>query len=297
MDWSDLKLVLAICREGTLTGAAKALGINHSTVFRRINAIEKKLDVRLFERQPTGYVMTEAGEAMKRSAERIDEEVTALSRELLGKDLRLQGPIRVTAPEGVSLRLLSPHLAAFCKLHPGITMDLIVTSSSLRLAHREADIAIRATRKPPDTYIGHEVCKFRFCMYASADYFAANHDKPLEEQQWLMSEDDIDFFPSPIWRKKTYPRAHVIYSSNNTMAIIEAAKRGLGVAPMPCFLGDSEAELVRVIDPPEELTLSLWVLTHPDLRRTARIKALMNFLLEALENQKPAVEGLTYKNG
>ncbi len=291
MNWDDLKLILAIGRSGSLSGAARALGLNHSTVFRRLNAIEKNLEVRLFERQANGYLMTEAGEAMKRSAERIDEEVISLSRELLGRDLRLQGKIRVTAPEGVALRLLTPHLAAFSRLHPEIIIDLVVTSSSLRLSHREADLAVRATRKPPDKYIGRELCKFRFCMYASPNYLADHQDKALEEHAWLMPDDGIDFFPSTVWRKKTYPNPNIVYSSNNTMAIVEVAKAGLGVAPLPCFLGDSEPGLVRVIEPPEELTLGLWVLIHPDLRHTARVRALMTFLIEALIDQKSAIEG------
>lgn len=291
MNWDDLNLVLAICRSGSLSGAARRLGVNHSTVFRRLNAIEESLQVRLFERQANGYLMTEAGEAVKRSAERIDEEVVTLSRELLGRDLRLQGTIRITAPEGLAVRLLTPQLASFCQLHPEITIDLIVTSSALRLSHREADVAVRATRRPPDSAIGHEICSFRFCMYASADYLAKNEGLALEEHQWVMPDDGIDFFPATLWRKKTYPKANIVYRSNNTLAVVEAARAGLGVAPLPCFLGDTEAGLVRVIEPPDELTLSLWILIHPDLRHTARVRALMTFLVETLAAQRAAMEG------
>ena len=292
MDWDDLNLVLAICRSGTLSGAAKSLGINYTTVFRRINAIEKKLDVRLFDRQPTGYVMTEAGEVMKRSAERIDEEVITLSRELLGKDLRLQGSIRITAAEGIALRLLSPHLASFCRLHPDITMELIATSSSLRLSKREADLAVRVTNKPPDTYIGREVCKFRHGIYASPDYLENNQGLSLDEHLWVMSEDNFEFSPLPSWRKKYHPEAKVVFSSNNTIAVVDAAKRGLGVTLLPCILGDREPGLIRIIHAPVELNFSLWILIHPDLRNTARIKALMTFLLGELEKEKPAIEGI-----
>ncbi len=292
MDWSDLNLVLAICRSGTLSGAAKSLGINYTTVFRRINAIEKKLEVRLFDRQPTGYVMTEAGEVIKRSAERIDEEVMALSRELLGKDLRLQGSIRITAPEGVALRLLAPHLASFCQQHPDITMELIATSSPLRLSKREADLAVRVTNKPPDTYIGREVCKCRHGIYASPGYLENNQDLSLDEHLWVMSEDSFEFSPFPTWRRKFHPKARVVFSSNNTIAVIDAAKRGLGVTLLPCFLGDSEPGLVRTIHTPEELNFSLWVLIHPDLKNTARVKALMTYLLSELEKQISVIEGI-----
>jgi len=292
MNWSDLNLVLAVCRTGTLSGAAKLLGINYTTVFRRVNAIEKNLEVRLFDRQPNGYVMTEAGELIKRSAERIDEEVMALSRELLGKDLRLQGSIRITAPEGVALRLLAPYLASFSHQHPDITMDMIATSSPLRLSQREADLAVRITSKPPDNYIGREVCKCRFAIYASPAYLENNQVLSFDQHVWVMSEDSYDFSPFPTWRKKFHTKSRVVFSSNNTMAVIDAAKRGLGITPLPCFLGDSEQELVRVADTPDELTLSLWVLIHPDLRHTARIRALMTHILSGLENEKPDIEGI-----
>jgi len=292
MDWGDLNLVLAICRSGTLSGAAKSLAINYTTVFRRINAIEKNLEVRLFDRQPSGYMMTEAGEAIKRSAERIDEEVMALSRELLGKDLRLQGSIRITAPEGVALRLLSPHLTSFCQQHPDITIDLIATSSPLRLSQREADLAVRVTNKPPENYIGRKICRCRFGFYASPDYLQKNQGLPLDQHLWVMSEDSFEFSPFPTWRKKFHPKSRVIFSSNNTLAVIDAAKRGLGMTPLPCFLGDSEPDLVKTTDSPDELTLSLWVLIHPDLRNTARVRALMKYIVSALENERSVIEGI-----
>ena len=161
MEWDDLKVILAIGRAGTLSGAARSLELNHSTVFRRINQIEKKLGVRFFDRLPQGYVMTDAGEAAMSAAETIEDKVNSLARELVGKDLRLQGTIRVTAPEGVSLELLVPHLARFCKKHPDIHIDLVATGSALQLARREADLAVRVTTKPPDTSIGRRVCLFR----------------------------------------------------------------------------------------------------------------------------------------
>ena len=292
MDWGDLNLVLAICRSGTLSGAAKSLGINYTTVFRRINTIEKKLEVRLFDRQPTGYVMTEAGEVMKRSAERIDEEVISLSRELLGKDLRLQGTIRITAPEGVALKLLAPHLATFCTLHPDIKIELIATSSPLKLSRREADLAVRVTNKPPDSYIGREVCKFRHAIYASPGYLGNNRNLTLDEHPWVMTEDNFEFSPLPSWRKKFHPNSRVVFSSNNTIVVVDAAKRGLGVTMLPCILGDREPGLIRIKHRPEELNFSLWILIHPDLRNTARVKALMTYLLGELEKEKPAIEGI-----
>jgi DNA-binding transcriptional LysR family regulator len=114
----------------------------------------------------------------------------------------------------------------------------------------------------------------------------------LDEHCWVMSEDSIDFSPFPAWRKKFHPKSHMVFTSNNMIMVLDAAKRGLGVTPLPCFLGDAEADLVRFSDTTDELTLGLWVLIHPDLRNTARVKALMTYLLDKLENNKAAIEGL-----
>ena len=286
MDWNDLNLVLAICRTGTLSGAARALGVNHSTVFRRINAIEKDLDVRLFDRQPNGYVMTEAGEAVQRSAERIDEQVHDLTRELVGRDLRLEGHVRVTSPEGIAIRVLTPLLCLFCAEHPGIQIDLVTTSNPLHLSRREADIAVRVTHKPPGNLIGRHVCDFRFALYASRAYVKRHRDIALEDHRWILTEESFEQLPPSLWKKRDRKSARITFTSNNVMATLAATTQGHGVAPLPCFLGDAESSLVRVTEPLEELTMGLWILTHPDLRTTARVKALMRYLVDALQAQK-----------
>lgn len=286
-----MNLVLAICRTGSLAGAARELGVNHSTVFRRINAIEKDLNVRLFDRRPTGYVMTEAGEAVHRVASRIDEEVHGLSRALVGRDRRLEGPVRVTAPDGVTRRLLLPKLAQFCREHPGIDMHVVITSRALQLSHREADVAVRVTRRPPQGYIGRRICAFRFCAYASRDYLARRGDVPLERHQWLVTDDGFDYLPPSVLPDRA--SARIALKCSDTTVVLEAAKQGLGVAPLPCFLGDAEPDLVRVTPPLEPLTRELWVFTHPDLRTTARVAALMAHLVASLEEQKARIEGVS----
>lgn len=291
MDWNDLRVILAIGRSGSLSGAARILGLNHSTVFRRINAIEQRLDVRLFDRLPSGYVPTEPGEAALRSAEHIDEEINGLSRELLGADLRLQGSIRITAPEGLSLLLLMPLLADFCSEHPGIQIDLASTGSALQLSRREADLAVRVTGRPPDTTIGRRVCGFRFGLYASPTYLSRAGQCDLAEHDWILTDDSRDWFPQQTWNRLGPQQAKVVFNSNSILAALNAAKLHMGIAPLPCFLGDGEPGLVRVETPGEDLSLELWLLTHPDLRHTARIKALMAYLLEALQSQAALFEG------
>ena len=291
MDWNDLKIILAIGRAGSLAGAARVLELNHSTVFRRVNDIEKRLGVRFFERLAQGYVLTEAGEMAMRAAEQIDSEVHSLTRELIGKDLRLQGDIHVTAPEGVSLKLLNTPLTKFCKTHSDIRIDLIMTGSTLQLARREADLAVRVTTKPPDTSIGRRVCRFRFGVYATSAYLKKHQSGGMDGFAWILTEDSRDWFANTVWKKYVQPGAQIKFTSNSTMAVVNAVREGLGAAILPCFLGDSENKLKRVIEPQDEMSLELWLLMHPDLRHTARVKALMQYLYDYLVSQKDLFEG------
>jgi DNA-binding transcriptional LysR family regulator len=294
MEWGDLNVILAIGRAGSLAGAARTLELNHSTVFRRLNDIEQRLGVRLFERLPQGYVLTEAGEAAMRSAERIESEVHELTRDLNGRDLRLQGTVRITAPEGISIRLLAPLLAQFGKTHPYIRIELIVTGHTLQLAQREADLAVRVTAKPPDTSIGKRICEFRFAAYATPEYIKSVEGVTPDAYQWLMTEDSRDWFAASVWKKFLPPEIQIKFMSNSTLAVVNMVREGLGVAVLPCFLGDNESGLVRMLEPRDDMSLDLWLLIHPDLRHTARVKVLMQYLYENLTQQKSLIEGISH---
>ncbi len=249
------------------------------------------MGVRFFERFPHGYVMTEAGEAAMLAAERIEIDVLDLTREIQGKDLSLQGTIRITAPAGISLNLLMPHLAKFCKIHRDIHIDLIATSHTLELSRSEADLAIRVTKNPPDTSIGRKICDFRSCIYASRQYLNSHTNYQLDEYDWCLTEDQMNWLPVALRKKKEQKKIRMVFTSNNVLTVMNAAKEGLGVAPLPCFIGDREKKLVRVIDPPEELTSELWVLTHSDLRNTARVRTLLTFIYDEFNELKDLIEG------
>jgi DNA-binding transcriptional LysR family regulator len=291
LEWNDLTVILAICRAGSLSGAARLLGHNHSTIFRKINAIEEKTGVRFFERLPDGYTMTEAGETAQRYAERIESEVHALSREVLGQDTRLQGRIRLTAPEGMTTQMAPKLLAGFCHQHPQVSIEITGGSPALDLVRREADIAIRATKKPPDTSLGRRICDFRFAVYAAPDYLEQHGERPLQEQHWCLIQGVVDWLVPLIWKKKTQGERQTIFSSNASLAVLNAAAEGLGFTLMPCYLGDPDPRLVRVGEPLEALKIELWLLTHPDLRHTARVKALMAWLYPALKKDADLFAG------
>jgi DNA-binding transcriptional LysR family regulator len=290
LEWNDLSVILAICRAGTLSGAARMLGHNHSTVFRRINAIEQKTGVRFFERLPNGYSMTDAGEAAMHSAERIESEIQGLSREILGRDQRLQGLVRITAMDYLAIHVLPGALAEFRELHPGVSYELLYTISALDLARREADIAIRAMPKVPDSSLGRKVCDFRFGIYAAPVYLERNRDKPLAEHDWVMIEGVADWLVPAIWKTRQAADRQTVFTSSGP-AVIAAAEAGMGLFAMSCYAADSRPGLVPVSRPIEAMTVELWVLTHADLRHTARVKALMDYLVEYLRGMRDLFEG------
>jgi len=288
MDWDDLRIILAICREGSLSGAAKVLGTSHSTVFRQINLIEKKLSTRLFNRLSHGYEMTEAGKTVLKRAPHIEQDILDLERELKGSDRRLKGNIRLTAPEGITQFLLMPHIASFYRKHPDIQIELIVSADELMLSQHQADIAVRTTKSPPPTCIGKKVCDFNIAVYASETYLKKARHLEFTHYDYLQIDNGVNWFPSPYWTASS--PAKIIFKCESIAGITRAACEGIGAAILPCFIGENEPRLKRVAAPFTGVT-ELWILTHTDLRQTARIKALMAHLHECLSEQRELIEG------
>lgn len=290
MDWNDLRVLLAVCREGSLAGAARVLGTSHSTVFRQVNKIEKKFAARFFNRLPSGYEMTEAGELVLRLASDIEEDIHELRRELQGKDLRFQGTIRLTAPEGVSHYLLMPYLASFYKKHPAVNIELLPSSVNFEMARGDADVAIRVTNSPPQNCIAKKVCDFQMGLYASDAYLKATEGREVWQYEYLLCHFYLSFLSQQVW--KGHPTPRISFSSDNILAIANAAKADLGVAALPCLIGEKESGLKRIDAPNMEFFRSeIWVLTHSDLRQTARVRALVDHLYDSLKGDQTVILG------
>lgn len=286
LEWNDIRLILAICEQGSLSGAARKLKINHSTVFRRITAIEEKLDVRLFDRLNNSYVMTEAGKAVLDSGQRIESEVLELANNLIGKDLRLKGTLSITAPESLLSIIIMPIVSEFSKLYPDINFEIDNGNSNLNLKKREADIAIRPTSTPPSTFAGKKICNLASAIYVSKDYLSTKKNFSLDDICWLMPGGELKQLAVNKWLEKQYPNASVALYSNSICNLYQAVKLNMGVAPLPCFLGDQEKTFKRILGPVDELTNELWILFHPDLRKTARVREFIDFFSCAIESQK-----------
>ena len=294
-DWNDLRLVLAVARAGSLTGAAEILRVNHSTAFRRLGALEDRLGVRLFERLPGGsYLPTAAGERAAAAAERVETETTSLGRDIAGQDVRLTGRLRVTSSETLAFRLLTSAIGHFRQVHPGITVELVIDNRVLNLSRREADIALRVMRPSESDLYGRKLSEVAWTVYApralidrtGADLSALS-DLPV-----IGWEEGVRGINAADWLNRHAPEAAVVYRTNSVVNQLVAARAGLGAAVLPCYLGDPEPDLVRLLDPVPELSRELWIVTHIDLRRTARVRAFLDIVGEALQAERDLLTGV-----
>lgn len=291
LEWGDLRFILAICRTGSLAGAARLLGKDHSTLFRKLNRIEEDVGVRFFERLASGYAMTDAGEIALRFGERIESEFHALGREIDGRDARLQGNVCITAPDGISTIHLPPVLAHFHELHPHVTIELLEGAAAVDLSRREADVAIRASRKPPDDSLGNKICDFRFAAYASPAHLEAAGPRELADHDWIMTAGSEEWFVPALWKNRAQALQRTILRTNSTTAAQRAAEAGMGVTPLPCYRGDASPTLIRASPTFDHLDMELWIVTHPVLRHTARVRVLMSVLHAALEKKAALFAG------
>jgi DNA-binding transcriptional LysR family regulator len=290
-DWNDLRLVLAVFREGTLSGAARRLGVTHSTVFRRLGAIEEQMGVRLFERFRDGYAPTSAGEIAAASAARLEDEVLTLERKLSGQDLRPSGTVRMTTTDTLGA-ILMRHLTAMRGLHPEIQLEIVISNAMANLTRREADIAIRPTTEPSELLVGRRVADIAHAIYGSRAYLSRRDDKDVSAHDWIGLDDALASTVIGRWMHENIRAARIACRVDALPALRDAADAGLGLAMLPCYVGDLASGLRRVT--PKALAeprSALWLLTHNDLKRTARIRATLDFLAKALASERQLLEG------
>jgi DNA-binding transcriptional LysR family regulator len=292
IEWDDLRYILAVASAGSLAGAARNLGVNHTTVLRRVGAFEARLGLRLFERMPTGYVLTVGGEELVAAARQIDDTVTSLERKLAGQDLRLSGVIRVTSTDTLMVSILPEILAEFRAANPGIGIEVALSNVMLNLTRREADIAIRPAKDPPETLVGRRIAKIAFAIYGSSQYLSRRRKTDdLAGHQWVGPDDSLADTSVAQWMRSELPESEIVLRADSLLAMREAARAGLGLAALPCYLGDTSSGLVCVHRPIAAMQTMLWILTHEDLRRTARIRAFTEFAAKAFARRRPLLEG------
>jgi len=292
IEWDDLRYVLAVANGGSLASAARTLRVNHTTVLRRVTAFEKQLGLRLFERLPTGYVLTAGGEELIAAARHIDDTVMTLERKLAGQDLRLSGVVRVTTTDTLMGSILPEILAEFRTAQPGIQVEVVLSNLMFNLSKRDADVAIRPAKDPPETLVGRRVATVAMAIYGSAKYLLKHRKvEDLTAHQWVAPDDSLSDTSVAQWMRAELPQSEITFRADSLLGLRQAAQAGLGLAALPCYLGDTSPDLVCVRPPIAAMETALWILTHEDLRHTARIRAFTEFAANALHSRRSLLEG------
>ena len=293
LDWDDLRFVLAVAEGGSLNGGAALLKVRHSTVLRRLDALEQRLQVRLFERLRQGYQPTEAGELIVEQARLMRPGIDALQRRILGRDLQLSGQVRLSTSYIVMAYLLPPLLAGFARAHPAIEVEVTQAAAMVDLSRRDADVALRSAFQVPDHLVGREVGVLRYRAYAARGapdlpQALTPLDELCRSARWLAFEQGRSARVTDRWMNAEVDDARVVLRVDQFPAMVAMLRTGLGVGLLPSFAGEAEAGLIAVSEEIAALRTPLWLLTHPDLRGAARIRRLMQHLAEGLA---PALAG------
>ena len=294
-DWTDLKYFLAVARHHSTIAAGKALGLSQSTVHRRLSELERRIGRQLVVRQPSGYRLTELGEALLPYAERVEVAVTDFERRVTDTALDLTGVIRVTCPEPIVYRMTQSKLIdRFHARHPKLRVEFVTSDRYLDLSKGEADVAFRSG-DTDEELVGRKIADSIWAVYASRAYIE-HHGKPeriedLSRHHLVGFDDTLSNHRAAKWLRDVAPQAKMAARTNSVLGLIYAVKSGLGVGPLPAALGDAEPDLVRVLGPVAELSRSWRLLAHPDLRRTPRISAFFDFIIDERESMKSFLTG------
>ncbi|MFG1417811.1 LysR family transcriptional regulator [Xanthobacter sp. V0B-10] len=291
--WDDFRLVRAIAESGSLAGAAELLAVNHSTVFRRLGALEAQIGTRLFDRARAGYVPTPTGEEMVRLAERMGEEVAAVERRITGQDLRPSGELRVTTNDSVLIHMLTPVFASFRAAFPEIRLEVVITNSSLSLSKRDADVAIRASDRPGDALVGRRIAGIGWGVYARPDMVPGGRLEPgtLRHHDWIGFSEALGHIKPAKWLRERVGEERVVYRVNSVLGLAEAAAAGIGLTVLPCFIAARTPGLRRYMGPEPEMASGLWLVTHPDIKATARVRVFMDHVGHELHRLRARIAG------
>lgn len=295
-DWNGLRYFLAVAQHGSTLGAARALGVNQSTVHRRLLELERRIGHALVRRHPTGYQLTELGEALRPAIEGVDEAVAGVERQIRDYGNDLVGVIRLTCPEPLVSRITSsPLLDLFHERHPRLRVEFVMSDGYLDLSKGEADIALRSGEPADENLVGRKIGDSIWAVYASQSY-VQHHGKPHRVED-IASHSIVGFDGMLVnhraakWFARVAPDANVVARNNSVLGVLMCVKSGVGVAPLPTAIADMYDDLVQVLPPVPELTRGWYLLTHPDLRNTPRIRAFFDFVLEKLDLVRPIIMG------
>lgn len=282
-DWDDLKHFLAVARHGSTTAAGRASHVDQSTVQRRLTEFERRIGQPLVERHPTGTRLTAYGQQLLPHAQAVEENMLALERFIQSTARELAGVIRLTCPEPIVSRISrSPLLERLAARHPGLRVEFVMSDHYVDLRKGEADVALRSGDTVDNQLIGRKVADSLWAVYGGRGYLAQapgpQDIADLAQHAWVGFDDSMANHRATVWLRQVAPAARIVATSGSVLGAVASARANLGLAALPMALGDSEADLVRVLGPVPELTRSWRILTTRELRRTPRVAAFFEFM-------------------
>ncbi|PXA86623.1 LysR family transcriptional regulator [Nostoc sp. 3335mG] len=293
LDSDQLRAFLAIMRTGNTLAAARRLGVDHSTVSRRLSALEKAIGTRLFDRSPRGLAPTGAAGALIGHAERIERELIAAAASVAGRDAEVAGTVRLATPEVFGTWLVAPHIAELRERHPHLVLELAPESRSISLSRREADIAVTLRPPPRGRLVARKLTDYRLGLYAARDYLArhgAIHSAAqLGEHPLVSYIDELLDYPELNALEQVRPGSMAAFRSSSSAAQQAAVASGLGLGLLHRVAAERDPRLIRVLEAEIEVTRSYWIVLHADLRRTPRIRAITDFLADLIERLRPGL--------
>ena len=290
LSWDDLRIIKALSECANRTDAAKKLGINISTVSRRVAQLEKTLGVALFDHRRSGYMLTAEGVELRELAERVELDIVSVARRVSRTGQGPLGKLRITTSDSLLLYFLTPIIAEFKALNEGIAIEVLVGNQTLSLARDESDIAVRATNKPAESLVGRKLATIAWAPYGS-DKNTPTSTPFAEGQAWVSYSAALCGLKATAYVDSRVHPDCISYRTDSVAAASAAIMAGLGFGFLPCMLGDITPGLVRVGPVVPELQDGLWLLTHQDIRKSWRGKAFMTFCAAAVAELKPLVEG------
>ena len=290
-DWNDLRYFLAVARTGSTIAAAKDLGVNQSTVQRRLAALEEAIGRELVERLPVGYRLTSFGEELRPHAEQVETAIACLDRKIASTDTAPSGTVRLTCSEGMAYRFIPRMLDVFHTRYPSLRVDLLIADEYLDLAKGEADIALRAGESKDSSLISRKLADTPWAIYASRSYVGrhgrAEAIPDLNRHAMIAFDGYLENLSISKWLRSAAPNAAVTARCNHVIGMLLTVKSGVGIGPLPVQIGDMEDDLVRVFGPVPESMSSIYLLVHPDLRNVPRVRALFDFMVAEVNSFRP----------
>ncbi len=285
-EWDQYRFILAIHRAGTIRGAADRLGVNHATVSRRLTQIERGFDAPVFDKVKGGYKASEIGLEIVAAAEDMELIALAADRKSRAVSANLSGPIRVSMGEPIAQCLLQDALLQFTRMHPNIELTIETSINLVDLNRSEADVVIRSTQNPPEHLVGRRLFPYYLCEYAANGYLEKTRP---EDRRWMAFSRSVS---GPDWiATSAVPDAPIGLRSDDLMWLLSAARAGAGMIRTACYMADPDPDLERLPGAKPIQAQDLWVLTHPDLKNTPRIKHLMGHLAAAIKEKGDLIQG------